>query len=195
MKKFRLLSWWPVILGATTTVGLLAFAFGPSHKRAVANSEAAARASEELQAKVATLKQVPARKQQLDSLVQMLGAFRASLFRVNQVDLAMRALEGRARAAGLQCWILNPSVPTLVALEAARDSIAALNLALLPVGFECLGDFLAVGRFLASEERLPQFCQWERLTVTPGPGAHQVRAHAEVQLFLLPAEFPEGGAS
>jgi hypothetical protein len=195
MKKVRLWSWWPVSLGTATAVGLLAFAFGPSHKRAVANSEAVVQASEELQAKLATLKQMPARKQQLDSLVQMLGAFRASLFRINQVDLAMRALEGRARAAGLQCWILNPSVPTLVALEAARDSIAALNLALLPVEFECLGDFLAVGHFLASEERLPQFCKWERLTVTPGPRTPQVRAHAEVQLFLLPSEFPEGGAS
>jgi hypothetical protein len=195
MLKMRYWHWWPVALGALATACLLTFVFWPSHKRAVANSDAAVRAAAELQAKVATLKQVPRRKQQLESLVRMLGTFRASLYHTDKVGLAMRAFEERARAAGLQCWILNPSVPTLVTLDQARDSVAALNLALLPVEFECLGDFVAVGRFLAAEERQAQFCQWKRLTITPSAGKNQVRARAEVQLFLLPAENPDGGAS
>lgn len=195
MLKTRYWHWWPVAVGTLATVGLLAFAFGPSHKRAVANSAAALRAAADLQAKVATLKQVPQRQQQLDSLVRMLGSFRAGLHATDKVGEAMRAFEERAEAAGLECRTLNPSVPTLVTLDRSRDSIEALNLALLPVEFECTGEYVALGRFLAAEERRPQFCQWERLTITSSSVKDHVRARAEVQFFLLPAESPNGGAS
>jgi hypothetical protein len=195
MRKLPYWHWWPVALGTLAIVGLLIFVFWPNHRRARAHTAAVVHASDELRIKLATLEQVPVRKHQIDSLVRMLGTFRASLYHTNQVDLAMRDFEGRARAAGVECWILNPSLPTLITLEASRDSIAALNLALLPVEFECLGDFLSVGRFLEAEEMEPQFCQWEQLTVTPGPGVDRVRAHALVQLFLLPAEDTEREAS
>lgn len=177
------------------TIGLVLLVFVPQHRHAGRDSRAAAQGELELQGKVAMLARLPDRKHRLDSLGQALEEFRGGLARTDQVDRAMRSFEDRARSHDVECWILNPSVPTLVTLEASADSITALNLALLPVEFECQGDYTAVGRFIESEERRPQFSRWERLTITAGPGRSQVRAHGEVQIFLLPAAPVDGGPS
>jgi hypothetical protein len=195
MRSARWGQWYPLWIVWALTLGLVVLVFIPQHRRADRTSAEALTAAGELRAKVATLAQVPVRKHRLDSLVHELQAFQAGLAHTDQVDHAMRTFAERARAAAVRCWILNPSVPTLVALDQATDSIAALNLALLPVEFECQGPYVAVGRFLESEEQRPQFCRWRRLTLSPGPGRDEVRASGEVQLFLLPAEQAKGGAT
>lgn len=195
MRTLRFGRWSPVVLGTLVTAALLGLSFWPSHERAVTKSKAALKAERVVGANVAALQSVPLRKRALDSLIRELGTFRAGLLRSDQVDRVMHDFEERARKMDVQCWVLNPSVPTLVALEQSPDSVAALDLVQLPVEFECVGDFLAVGRFLESEEQRSQFCQWRRLTITSGSRIQEVRAHAEVVLFLLPADHagPEDG--
>ena len=104
------------------------------------------------------------------------------------------AIKERAEAANVSFWTLDPSLPTLVSLEQSEDSVAALDLAVLPMRFECRGDFVSVGRFLESEQRRSEFCLWSRLIISPDGRSQDVRATGDVYLFLLPeGKFLEAG--
>jgi hypothetical protein len=149
----------------------------------------------DLQKRLTLLTELPRKRSELDSLRTRLEVFRKALRRTDEVDEVMRAFETRAAAAQVSFWQLDPSLPTLVSLEQAKDSVAALDLALLPLRFECRGRFVDVGRFLESEEQRSEFCQWSRLTLAPEGRGGRIRATGEILLFLLPEENFEETAS
>jgi hypothetical protein len=183
--------WWQAILYASVSLALLVFAFLPFHRQAHTESERADRLSRELVARLAVIEQLPNQQAELEQLDSELSHFRASLAGTHEVDQLMAHLMERARASGLEMWILNPSVPDLIKLEAGGDSLSRLDAAVLPVSFECRGGFLQVARFLESEERRADFYRWSALTVTGGPQAGAVQAKGEFKLLLLPQAAPE----
>jgi len=185
----------PVIVAVMITAALWLFGFVPLQERATADRKRAQAAEAALEAKIELLEQVPQKKHALDSLVDYLRQFRADLFRTDQVGAAMRAFESRAAAAGVSLWTLDPSVPTLVKLDAAPDSVVALQLAVLPVKFECRGEFVSVGRFLEQEEHRAGFNAWRQLDIAPGIRPGEIRASGEASIFLLPAENTEANPS
>jgi hypothetical protein len=193
VKKNMILRWLPVALGIAATVGLLIFGFIPFSRNARQQSRQADAVAVDLQKRLTLLTDLPQKQSELDSLRSRLEEFRNALRRTDEVDNVMSAFETRALAANVSFWQLDPSLPTLVSLEQAKDSVAALDLALLPLRFECRGRFVDVGRFLESEEQRSEFCQWTRLTLAPEGLTGRIRATGEILLFLLPEEkFTEG---
>jgi hypothetical protein len=195
MKRAAILRWMPVVAGLLLTAGLWLVGFRPLHLRAQRDAARVRTLAAELEQKIVALREIPWKKNEMDSLTARLGDFRAGLFRTDQVGELMRAFEDRAADAGISFWKLDPALPTLLKLESERDSIALLNLALLPLQFQCKGEFDRVGRFLETEASRPGFCQWKRLTVTPSDRKGEVRADGDILIFLLPAENFDGEAS
>jgi len=183
--------WWRVLLYACISLALVVFGFLPFHRRARTESERADRLSRELVAGLAVIEQLPDQQAELEQLDSALSHFRASLAGTHEVDQLMARLMERAKASGLEMWILNPSVPDLIKLEAGGDSLFRLDAAVLPVSFECRGGFLQVVRFLESEEKRADFYRWSTLTVTGGPQAGAAQAKGEFKLLLLPQAAPE----
>ena len=188
MKKSVILRWLPVALGILATLGILIFGFIPFSREARQQTRRAEAVAVELQKRLTLLTELPRKQSELDSLRTRLEAFRNALRRTDEVDDVMQAFETRAHAAGVSFWQLDPSLPTLVSLEQAKDSVSALDLALLPLQFECRGRFVDVGRFLEAEEKRSEFCQWSRLTLSPEGRTGRIRAKGEILLFLLPEE-------
>lgn len=186
--------WLPVCIGALVTIALWAFAFFPYRRAATLDMQRVHALERQLQTTQAVLQLLPERKAELDSLRLDVEKFRSGLFRTDQVDDMMRSMEERAHDAGVTFWTLDPSVPTLLRLEDYPDSVAALPLAVLPVEFECFGDFLAVGKFLEAEERRAEFDTWISITISTKNRAGEVRAHGEANFFLLPARNFEGNS-
>ena len=186
MNKRMIRRWLPTVLYGTAAVAILVFGFLPANRKARTSSRQARVTEEVLDAKLAVLAQLPKKKSELNSLVHSLTTFRDALHRTHEVDEVMRSMVERAGAAGVEFWYLNPSLPVLVTLEEMPDSLARLNLAILPVRFDCRGDFQSVGRFIEAEEQRPDFCQWQRLALSADLRTHGVQARGEILLFLLP---------
>lgn len=195
MKREALSRWLPIVAGMLLVAGLWVFGFRPLHMRVQQDALHIKTLSAELERKILALREIPSKKSEMDSLAARLGDFRAGLFRTDQVGELMRAFESRAEDAGISFWKLDPALPTLLKLDSERDSIATLNLALLPLQFQCKGEFERVGRFLEAEASRPGFCQWKRLTLTASDRRGEVRAEGDVLIFLLPAENFDGEAS
>lgn len=188
MTRTKIIPWIPVAIYSIATIMIVAFAFIPLNRRAREQTETIAALSKKLEQNVRKLADLPARQSERDSLVLQLESFRATLHRTDEVDVVMQSLAGRARRAGVGFRTLDPSVPALINMEHSKDSVAALDLALLPLHFECYGSFVQVGTFLEAEQARAEFCQWSRLTISPGRDPQQIRAVGDIFLFLLPEE-------
>lgn len=167
-------------------VGVMIFAFWPFNRAAREQSLRSKQVSETLETQIELIESLPARRTDLERLRTSLESFRSELAGVGEVDQVMSGLRGRAEERGLQMWMLNPSVPVLIRFDADLDSLARLDLAVLPVTFECRGPFAQVADFLAVTESRADFCRWASLAVTADPPVSQVSARAEIRLFLLP---------
>jgi len=188
MTRAKIVPWIPVAVYVITSVLIVTFAFIPFNKRARERTAAIETLTERLEQNRRIFAELPARQSERDSLVVELEAFRAALHRTDEVDVVMQAFERRAKKAGVKFWTLDPSVPAMVSMEHSKDSVAALDLALLPLHFECYGTFVRVGQFLEAEQNRAEFCQWSRLTISPGKDPKKVRAIGDIFLFLLPEE-------
>jgi hypothetical protein len=195
MKSRSFRQWLTVAINLGATLSFMIFAFVPFHRQARNQSTRAAHLEAELDAKVAVIESLPRKQSDLEQLVALLGRFRASLSGTDEMDGVMARFRERAEASRLNLWTLNPSVPALIKLEAGGDSLSRLDLAVLPVAFECRGAFQDVARFLESEESRPDFFRWQVLAVTTDPLARGVQARGEIQLFLLPGPPSEEASS
>lgn len=178
--------WLPVALCLCACIALLVFAFVPFNRKAREQSAAAKRLSKELEAKVAIIESLPQKQSDLDLVMTQLSRFRASLSAISEVDQVMHDFRVRVEESGLMLWTLNPSVPVLIKLEEGGDSLSRLDLAVLPMSFECRGPFARMGQFLQAEEERSDFCRWDLLAVSADPLVQGVQAKGEVRLFLLP---------
>ena len=186
MTRATIRRWLPVGIYGVAALCLLIFGFIPHNRKARQGSSRAETLRTELQAKLLLLEQLPRKQTELSELVASLDTFRRSLKRTDQVEAVMEAFKARANRAGLELWILNPSVPALVEMDLGSDSLARLDLAVLPVSFECRGKFTNVGKFLETEESRSEFCKWQKLAISADPRDGSVHAHGDAYLFLLP---------
>jgi len=192
MNRRMIRRWLPTVLYGTATVAILLFGFLPASHKARTSSRQARATEEALDAKLAVLAQLPQKQTRLDSLVRSLTTFRNTLRGTDEVDEIMRDMVKRARAAQVEFWYLNPSLPVLVTLVEMPDSLARLDLVVLPVRFDCRGDFRNVGKFIEAEEERPDFCQWQELALSADLRTRGVQAKGEILLFLVPvARFTE----
>jgi Tfp pilus assembly protein PilO len=192
MNRVTVRRWLPVGLYGVVALCLLVFGFIPYNRKARQGSLQIERLRSELQAKVSLLEQLPRKQTELNALVTSLGTFRRALRRTDQVDEVMDDFKRRATVAGLELWMLNPSVPALVKMDSGHDRLAQLDLAILPVSFECRGTFADVGRFLEAEESRSEFCKWQKFALSADPRDSTVHARGDAYLFLLPeANFQE----
>lgn len=180
--------WIPVAIYVIVSILIVTFAFIPFNKTARDRTAAIEALTERLEHNRSVFADLPARQSERDSLVVELEAFRAALHRTDEVDEVMQAFKRRAKEAGVKFWTLDPSVPAMVSMEHSKDSVAALDLALLPLHFECYGTFVRVGQFLEAEQMRAEFCQWSRLAISPGKDPKKIRAIGDIVLFLLPEE-------
>lgn len=178
--------WWPVALyfGSALAIGL--FAFVPFHRQAETQSRRASELSRELDLRIEIIESLPAKQEDLRKLALDLSRFKSSLSTTDQADQVMKRFRSRAEASGLELWILNPSVPVLIRLDAGGDSLARLDLAVLPVVFECRGSFRKLASFLESEESRSDFYRWQTLSCSAQPAGELVHARGEIELLLLP---------
>ena len=192
MKRATFMRWLPIGLNIAATMAIVIFGLIPFSRKARVGSKTTKTMSAQLDAKVQLLAQLPAKQSELDSLVASLSEFRSNLLRTDQVHEVTAAFNTRATAAGLDLWILNPSLPALIEFDAEQDSVANLGLAVLPISFECHGDFLSVGKFIEAEEARAEFCVWQKFVISVDPPRRGVRATGDVYFFLLPeANFKE----
>lgn len=179
--------WLPVALYLGTTVAVALFGFVPFHRQASEESLRARGLATDLDLRIARIESMPAKQGDLKRLQLELGRFKSSLSSTDEVDRVMRAFRSRAEAAGLELWILNPSVPVLLQLDAGVDSLSRLDLAVLPIVFECRGPFKVLATFLEAEESRTDFVRWHSLSCTAQPAGQLLHARGEMDLFLLPA--------
>jgi hypothetical protein len=186
MKRISLTRWLPVGLYGALSLCLIIFGVIPLHRKARHGARETQKLSVALQNQLNVLEELPVKQLELDRLAASMSKFTADLRRTNEVDQVMDEFKGRAMDAGLELWILNPSVPALVDMNSELDSVSHMNLAVLPVTFECRGSFIDVGRFLEAEESRSQFCKWQKLTMFVGSRTGSVHAQGDAYLFLLP---------
>jgi Tfp pilus assembly protein PilO len=191
VKLHRLRHWWLVFAYLTVGLAVMVLAFLPFNRKARQQSQRASQLSRELESQITLIESLPHRKTDLDQLQTQLSRFRSELAGTHEVDRVMSQLRERAEARGLELWTLNPSVPVLIQMEEGGDSLARLDLAVLPVSFECRGSFENVAHFLAAQESRADFYRWISLAITADPVAAGVQAKAEIRLFLLPPSSQE----
>lgn len=187
MTRPGLRRWWGVGVYFGTALGVLTLAFWPFNRTAREQSLRSKRLGRELEAQIALIESVPRQLTDLEALKAKLHRFKSELAGTHEVDLVMSRLRQRAESAQLELWTLNPSVPVLIQMDAGSDSLARLDLAVLPVTFECRGSFANVSHFLAQAEARADFCGWTSLSMTADPGSAGVSAKAEIRMFLLPS--------
>ena len=188
MTRAKFVPWIPVAIYLIASILIVVFAFVPLNMRARKQTATIERLTARLEHNLRLFSELPARQSERDSLVLQLESFREALHRTDEVDVVMQSYERRAREAGVSFWTLDPSVPAMVNMEHSKDSVAALDLALLPLHFECYGTFVQVGKFLEAEQNRAEFCQWSRLAISPGRDPNKVRAIGDIFLFLLPED-------
>lgn len=186
MKLSRLRRWWMVAVYVGTAVGVMAFAFWPSNRKAREQSLRSDRLALELETRISLIESLPKRREDLEALQAQLERFKSELFSTDEVDHVMSRLRDRAETARLELWTLNPSVPVMIQMDLGGDSLARLDLAVLPVNFECRGSFMDVANFLVTSESRADFYKWSSLSITADPLASGVQAKAQIRMFLLP---------
>jgi len=186
MKRISWTRWLPVGLYGVLALCLIVFGLFPLHGKARKSAHEMQKLSVELKQKLNVLEQLPQKQIELKALAASISKFTAELRQTNEVDQVMNEFRRRALDAGLELWILNPSVPALVDMDSGSDRASHLNLTLLPVTFECRGTFIEVGAFLEAEESRSEFCKWDKLAVFTGSKEGSVHAQGDAYLFLLP---------
>ena len=182
--KFR--RWWTVALYVSVALGVMIFAFWPFNRTAREQSLRSGSLAAELATQIKQIESLPARKTDLEALQARLRRFKSELLGTDEVDRVMSQLRARAEDSRLLLWTLNPSVPVLIQMDLGSDSLARLDLAVLPVTFECRGTFADVARFISQSESRADFYKWTSLSVTVDPSVSGVQAKAEIRMFLLP---------
>lgn len=182
--KFR--RWWTVALYVGVALGVMIFAFWPFNRTAREQSVRSGRLSRELEAQISLIESLPERSTDLAALQARLRRFKSELLGTDEVNRVMSQFRQRAEESRLQMWTLNPSVPVLIQMDLGSDSLARLDLAVLPVAFECRGSFADVARFLSQSESRADFYKWTALSMTVDPQVTGVQAKAEIRMFLLP---------